>query len=178
MSVEAGGHSGVLVLNRRGGVRLLRCATCHELGAFERGRPPVARPRRPGCCLRRRRRAPEVLCALRWLAAGGAARRGATPGCGSSAHACRAPRWRWWTRRADRCPMRRWSSAPKRCCTATRCAAAARRRCIRRLRRRAQVPAYRAAEQAVWLVVRAAHGSRPTTAPAGCSSRPTILTTS
>jgi primosomal protein N' (replication factor Y) len=60
-SAANGGHPSVLVLNRRGGVRLLRCATCHELTRWDaHGRLMVADDRvadavapigqRPGFC--------------------------------------------------------------------------------------------------------------------------------
>ena len=137
-SAAAAGDPSVLVLNRRG-----RCAPAalrdlsraHPLG---RARPPAARRRapsadrraaaRPGFCAHCGAHAARR-AARRGAAARGGARGAAVPGADVDGGRRRESR---------RCPtLQPWSSAPRRCCTATRCGGAARPRRVRRLRPRA-----------------------------------------
>ena len=94
----------VLVLNRRGGVRLLRCAACHQLtrwdahGRMLLGDEPAASViavERPRFCAH---------CAARASSSGAAVCSGSRP---RSRHASREPTWRWSTPRSRTCPTYR-----------------------------------------------------------------------
>ena len=173
-AVDRGGRA-VCVLNRRGRARLLACAACNELARCERCGAFVEETDDGHAAVRPlRARAPGDLPALPRDPAEGLCASG-SPGCATtwprSSRACDVVEVDASTDRARRRPgLRRHRSG------AAPAAARVRRCCLAAFLDFDQellAPRYRAAEQALALLARAARRRRAARAAAGaCSSRP------
>ena len=162
-AVDRGGRA-VCVLNRKGRARLLTCVACNELARCERCGAFVEETE-PGTlrCARLRARTTGHLPALpRHPAEGAAARR--VPGARGPRRAAPARRGRRGRRVDRRCSRAaRCSSAPRRCCTGSRPGPPVLLVAFLDFDQELLAPRYRAAEQALGLLARAARRVGPVT---------------